>query len=114
MLHYLRECNIITKDQNVGFITGRSTTLNLLDALNDWTLAINNKLSVAIAHIDYAKAFGTVSAAKLKAYGTSGDLLSWITGLLSGRCQQTRVGNSLSGIKALTSGNKTVVLEHCC
>jgi hypothetical protein len=42
MLHILREQRLITKQQ-YGFIARRSTTLNLLDAFNDWSLAINNK-----------------------------------------------------------------------
>jgi len=34
---------------------------NLLEAVNDWTIAINDKKSVVIAYIDYAKAFDSVS-----------------------------------------------------
>ena len=113
MLHFLREQRLITKQQ-YGFIARRSTTLNLLDALNDWSLAINNKFSVAVAYIDYAKAFDTVSPPKLchklEAYGISGNLLSWIADLLCGRSQQTRVGSALSDIKTLTSG----VIQGSC
>jgi len=42
MLIYLKVNNIIIWQQH-GFLPRRSTTNNLLDSLNDWTLAINNK-----------------------------------------------------------------------
>jgi len=42
MLNYLKANNILTRQQH-GFMARRSTTSNLLDSLNDWTLAINNK-----------------------------------------------------------------------
>jgi hypothetical protein len=61
MLHFIRDQRLITKQQYC-FMARRSTTLNLLGALNDWSLAINNKFSVAVAYIDYAKAFDTVSS----------------------------------------------------
>jgi hypothetical protein len=45
VMHYLREHRVISQEQ-YGFLAGRSTALNLLDALNDWTLAtrLDNKL----------------------------------------------------------------------
>jgi hypothetical protein len=36
MMYYLLEHRVISREQ-YGFLAGRSTTLNLLDALNDWT-----------------------------------------------------------------------------
>jgi hypothetical protein len=94
-LHFLCEQRLISKQQ-YGFIARPSTTLNLLDALNDWSLANNNKFSVDVVYIDYAKTFDTVSlpkiCPKLRAYGKSGNLLSSIADLLCGRSQQTRVG----------------------
>ena len=65
-------------------------------------------------YIDYAKAFDTVSSVKLchklKAYGIAGNLLLWIKDFLTGKTQQTRVGNALSEITALTSG----VIQGSC
>jgi len=48
--------NIINKEQH-GFLAGKSTITNLSDCLNDWTLFIVNKQSLAVAYIDFAKAF---------------------------------------------------------
>jgi ribonuclease P/MRP protein subunit RPP40 len=107
MLHYLRLHSVIDRRQH-GFLSRRSTSTNLLDSLNDWTLAIKNKKSVLVAYIDYAKAFDTVSHAKLfaklSAYGISGNLLTWITNFLSHRTQQTKVGTALSRVTDLVSG----------
>jgi hypothetical protein len=107
MLAYLRQHNAITAQQH-GFLSGRSTTTNLLESINDWTIAIKNKQSVIVAYIDYSKAFDTVShtklLSKLTAYGISGRLLSWIAGFLSNRTQQTRVGSTLSNVARLVSG----------
>ena len=68
-----------------GFIRGKSTCTNLLEALNDWTLAVQNRHRVCVAYIDFSKAFDTVSHEKLfrclYSYGIRGDVLRWITGL---------------------------------
>lgn len=107
MLSYLRLNHVITKQQH-GFLQGRSTSTNLLETINDWTLSINDRKSVAVAYIDFAKAFDTVCRSKLlsklAAYGVSGQLLHWIESFLSGRSQQTRVGHSLSDVTSLSSG----------
>ena len=107
MLSYLRLHGVISKQQH-GFLSGRSTSSNLLEALNDWTLAVNDRKSIGAAYIDFAKAFDTVSHAKLlcklQAHGVRGNLLHWIENFLSGRTQQTRVGNCLSRIVNLDSG----------
>ena len=107
ILVYLRSNNIISRQQH-GFLARRSTTSNLLDSLNDWTLAINNKHSVTVAYVDYSKAFDVVChnklLYKLEHYGISGDLLSWISGFVSGRTQRTKVGLAFSDQIFLTSG----------
>jgi len=47
MLIYLRRHDVISKQQH-GFLSGRSTTNNLLEMLNDWTLALNNGMSILL------------------------------------------------------------------
>ena len=107
MLDYFLRNKVISKQQH-GFLSGKSTTTNLLEQLNDWTVALDNKNSVTVGYIDYAKAFDSVShqklCHKLQAYGISGNLLNWIQEFLSGRSQCVRVGNALSSTKTLTSG----------
>ena len=107
MLVYLRRHGVINRQQH-GFLAGRSTTTNLLTTLNDWTLALNNRMDVDVAYIDFSKAFDTVShnklMTKLAACGIKGELLKWIRSFLSDRTQQTRIGCTLSAIARLTSG----------
>ena len=43
----------------------RSTTTILLECLEYWTCAVNNKKSVDVLYIDMAKAFDTISHEKL-------------------------------------------------
>ena len=64
ILNYLKSHNLISTQQH-GFMMRKSTVSNLLEAVNDWTIAINDKISVVIAYIDYAKAFDSVSHSKL-------------------------------------------------
>ena len=60
LINYLRQHRLITKDQH-GFLTKKSTSTNLLESLNDWTLNIEKK-----NHQSYfAKAFDSVCRNKL-------------------------------------------------
>jgi hypothetical protein len=81
MLHYFRTPDIIARQQH-GFLSGKSTATNLLETLNDWTLAVRDKHFVNVVYIDYAKAFNTVCHAKLfaklDAYGIVGNLHKWM------------------------------------
>ena len=91
-----------------GFIKGKSTCTNLLEALNDWTLAVQNRCGINVAYINFSKAFDTVSHEKLfhclYCYGICGDLLRWLKNFLTGRTQQIRVGTTLSELIDLLSG----------
>ena len=97
---------LINKDQH-GFLSRRSTTTNLLETFDDWSLAINDRASVITAYIDFSKAFDVVShnklLQKLAACGIAGNVLSWIKNFLCGRSQVTRVGHSYSDVAYLCS-----------
>jgi len=99
MLIYLKANNITTRQQH-GFLARRSTTSNLLDSLNDSTLAINNKQSITVAYVDYSIAFDVVChiklTYKLQHYGISDDLLKWISSFVSGRTQRTKIRSAIS------------------
>ena len=66
MLNYLRAHNLISKHQH-GFMSRHSTVSNLLESVNDWTLALSNSKGIAIAYIDYAKAFDVLCYTTSKA-----------------------------------------------
>ena len=107
MIRYFQLNNLINKQQH-GFIKKRCTATNLLESLSDWTLNIENGRRQAVAYIDFAKAFDSVCHSKLllklKQYGVCGSLLEWIGSFLTGRTQQTRVGNTLSDVNVIISG----------
>jgi len=81
-----------------------------LETLDDWTLALNDKASVAAVYIDYSKAFDVVCHSKLlylyklSVYGISGNMLAWIQDFLHERSQVTRVGGSYSKAVYLNTG----------
>jgi hypothetical protein len=105
--NYLRDKGLINNQQH-GFMKARSTSTNLLESLNDWTLHFNTKTRSDIAYIDFSKAFDKVSHPKLlhklQSYGISGNLLAIISDFLSDRYQCCRVGSSLSGTTSVISG----------
>jgi len=76
VLYYLpRMHKLISKHQH-GFLSRHSTVSNLLEAVSDWTLALNNGQSVMVAYVDYAKAFDVVCHNKLLSkLSASGDLI---------------------------------------
>ena len=57
--------NHISLHNILRFISGRSTTLQLLKALDDWTTAIDDGIPTDVVFIDFAKAFESVSHRKL-------------------------------------------------
>jgi len=113
MLSYLRAYDVISKQQH-GFLSRRCTESNLLECLNDWTLALHNRKSVIALYVDFAKAFDSVShnklCHKLLSYGIDGSLFSLLENFLADRSQCTRVGNSYSTKISLRSG----VIQGSC
>ena len=105
--NYLVDCNLLSSAQH-GFVKRRSTCTNLLESVNDWTLAVDSKKSVTIAYIDFTRAFDCVSHNKLlvrlHSYGISGNVLIWLKNFFSDRSHQTRVGEYLSVVADLISG----------
>jgi len=100
LLNYLLENQLITKHQH-GLYVKKSTCTNLLECLHDCSVNIQSRNC-----INFKKAFDTVShpklSIKLKSYG--GNLLAWITDLLSNRSQCVKLGNSLSQPISVLSG----------
>ena len=103
VLQFLQDHNFITKHQH-GFISRHSTSSNLLECINDWTISISNKKSVTVAYIDYKSAFDCIShpklLLKLSSYGITGNLYFLIKSFLTSRTQiiivKINSSNSLS------------------
>jgi hypothetical protein len=107
MLHFLQENNLLLQDQ-FGFLPGRSTVLQLLSALDDWTTYVDDGIPVDVILVDFAKAFESVShpklLAKLRHYGFRDILLDWLTDFLTGRHQRVRLDGCYSETVPVLSG----------
>jgi len=64
ILTYLSDNNLISPHQH-GFLTKHSTCCQLLETVNDCSIALRNKHVVDDVYFDFAKAFDTVSRVKL-------------------------------------------------
>ena len=107
ILQFSLDHHLITKHQH-GFISRHSTSSNLLECINDWTISISNKKSVTIAYIDYKSEFDCISHPKLlhklSAYGIKGNLYLWIQSFLTNRTQTVRLNSCYSKSCPVTSG----------
>jgi len=117
LLLYCRTHKLISKQQH-GFLSKRSTVANMLSCLNDWTCALTNRQSVAVAYIHFQKTFDSVFHSKLfsklSSLGIDGNLLKWLREFLSNRWQRTRVGNYCPGLQPSPAVLfKEVVFAHC-
>ena len=101
------DSNKLISDAQHGFISNHSTVTNLLEIMNDITLALDNKDNIDLMCIDFSKAFDSVShnklLLKLKNYGINGNLLKWINSFLSNRRFSFKINNALSAEYPVTS-----------
>jgi hypothetical protein len=78
-----------------GFISGRSSTSQLLSTLHSIGKDLYKGLQTDVVFMDISKAFDTVDHSKLLQklcdFGLSGSLLLWFGNYLSGRCQRVIV-----------------------
>ena len=90
------------------FLSRRSTTTNLFETINDWSLTISNRRISSTAYNDFSRAFDSVCHNKLfyklRSLGIEGKFLSWIIIFLSNRTIRTLVGSALSNSCPLRSG----------
>ena len=75
-----------------GFTVGRSTTTNILEALNIWTEALQHNIPIDVIFLDYCKAFDSVPHKRLikqvQSFGIDGEALRWIESFLNNRRQK--------------------------
>ena len=106
VLHMDRN-NLFVENQH-GFRSGRTCATQLLEALEDWTMAIDNGNTVDVIYLDFCKAFDKVSHRlllyKLDTYGIRGKALRWISNFLIGAKQRVVINGSSSTSQTVTSG----------
>jgi len=107
MLYYLSAHQLISQHQH-GFLARHSTCTQLLETVNDWSIALLNRHVVDVVYFDFAKAFDTVShtklICKLQAYGFDGELLSFIHDFVTGRSQKVVLPSGQSSFMPVISG----------
>ena len=100
--------NGLFSSKQFGFLKGRSTTLQLLNVLDEWTKLLDTGTTIDVVYTDFQKAFDSVPhrrlMSKLEAYGVHGHLLSWINSFLLGRKQRVVINGLESTWKAVFSG----------
>ena len=84
--------NDLICDRQYGFIKGRSTTLQLIHALDNWTSATDRGQYIDIIYMDFLKAFDKVPhkrlIGKLHSYGINTQIVNWLEVFLSNRKQK--------------------------
>ena len=107
LVHFLRENGYISQCQ-YGFLSGKSTTLQLIQYYRNLARVMDNNYTLHTTYIDFAKAFDTVSHAKLlskiEALVITGNVLHWIQSYLHNRHQCVKVGMNVSDNIMATSG----------
>ena len=107
IMSHLEEQELLSKKQ-YGFISGRSTTIQLLNYLDQCIQTIVDGGVVDTIYLDFAKAFDTVPhnrlLKKLHAYGIRGRMLNWISELIRGRSQEVIVNGAKSETAPVLSG----------
>ena len=107
IVKHMKSNLLFSKDQH-GFLEGRSTITNLLEALEEWTKVLDEGGSIDVIYLDFMKAFDTVPhqklLAKLLSYGITGSVHSWISAFLSNRKQRVVVNGEKSSWMDVTSG----------
>ena len=100
--------NNLFSDKQFGFISGRSTVLQLLHVLDKWTKSINKGHSSDVIYMDHQEAFDTVPhrrlLGKLARYGIKGEVLRWVESFLNDRWQRVVVDGKSSEWTDITSG----------
>ena len=107
LLSHLDQYNVLTAYQN-GFRKNHSTIDTIFRYTTDLQLNKNNKLNTISLYVDFKKAFDTVNhkllVHTLKNYNMKNKAIDWIGSYLSGRTQQTQVGEFLSNERDVKTG----------
>ena len=86
LIDYLKK-NKLFSNRQFGFLGGRSTTLQLLTVLDNWTDILDRGSSIDVVYFDFMKAFDKVPhqrlLMRLKSYDIDGAVLKWISAFLS-------------------------------
>ena len=107
VVRHVFQNNLVT-DKQWAYREGHSTELLLVHLSETWRTAIDANKVVAVAFVDFKKAFDCVSHAilrhKLNSQFTQGTLLAWLTDYLTDRTQFSEVNGHHSIVLNVTCG----------
>ena len=107
MIVHMKQHSLFSSKQ-FEFITGRSTVLQLIKVIDEWTRALDEGEAVDVIYCDFMKAFDRVPhrrlIKKVESYGFGGQLLRWIEAFLTGRRQKVVVSGRESEWEEVRSG----------
>ena len=100
--------NEILVNEQFGFLPGRSSQLQLLRVLEDFTKTIDSRRETDVIYLDFKKSFDSVPHKRLigiiKQYGIKGKTLGWINEFLLTRRQRVVINDTRSEWKDVLSG----------
>jgi hypothetical protein len=104
--HMIR--NKMFSKKQFGFISGRSTTLQLLKVMDEWTGILDNGGRIDSIYMDFMKAFDKVPhrrlIKKMEGYGIGKRILNWVKEFLKNRKQKLLVNGAESACQDVTNG----------
>ena len=107
IMTHMKDNNLLSNRQ-YGFIEGRSTALQMLKVMDEWTAILDSGGELDVIYLDFMKAFDTVPhkrlISKMRTYGIDGQILQWTGAFLTGRTQRAAVNGSFSTWMDVLSG----------
>ena len=107
IVNYMTDLNLYASCQH-GFRNKRSCVTQLLEVMEILTDCVEDNEPIDMIYLDFKKAFDSVPhqrlLVKLKSYGITGKVYSWVADFLSGRSQKVRVGRDRSSYADVLSG----------
>ena len=98
----------LLNDSQYGFRSSRSTSMALMEVVEEITGCIDNKKHAVGVFIDLKKAFDTIDHGlllkKMERYGIRGTALEWLHSYITNRQQFVQIGNSKSLNLSITCG----------
>ena len=107
MLDHMKRNNLLN-DRQYGFIAGRSTALQLIKVIDEWTEILDSGGELDVIYMDFMKAFDSVPhkrlLGKLRSNRFEGEVQGWIKAFLLGRHQRVAVRGTYSRWADVLSG----------
>ena len=91
-------------DSQYGFRSGRSTTMALMELVEQLTSSIDNNNYAIGIFIDLKKIYHDILLSKLERYGIRGVGLNWVKGYIENRYQYVQIGEHKSASSLITCG----------